>query len=98
MQYSAGSFAGIIVEWFAWILRPERHARRPEGPFPLRAAVEDHTPEVVLDQAITPLGALVMRAALTARRLQHGRVQAYLLYLIAGLVAVAALMLAGGAR
>ncbi|HAB17491.1 MAG TPA: NADH-quinone oxidoreductase subunit H, partial [Verrucomicrobiales bacterium] len=25
MQYSAGSFAGIITEWFAWILRPVRH-------------------------------------------------------------------------
>src|SRR5581483_5248065 len=22
MQYTAGSFAGIITEWFAWILKP----------------------------------------------------------------------------
>ena len=29
MQYTAGSFAGIITEWFAWILRPERHEHRP---------------------------------------------------------------------
>ena len=34
MQYTAGSFAGIITEWFAWILRPERHEQRPERSFP----------------------------------------------------------------
>jgi hypothetical protein len=30
------------------------------------------------------------------RRLQHGRVQAYLFYLVLGLVALAALVLTGG--
>jgi len=98
MQYTAGSFAGIIVEWFAWILRPRRHDHPPEGLFPGAAASEEHTPEVVLEEVITPAGSLVMRIALAARRLQHGRVQAYLLYVIAGLIAVAALALAGGAR
>ena len=98
MQYTAGSFAGIIVEWFAWILRPRRHDHRPEGPFPHPAAREEHTPEVVLEEVVTPAGSLVMRIALAARRLQHGRVQAYLLYVLAALLAVAALALAGGAR
>jgi hydrogenase-4 component B len=95
MQYTAGSFAGIIVDWFAWILRPQRHEHRPEGVFPLTATSEEHTPEVVLEQVIAPAGSLVMRFALAARRLQHGRIQAYLLYVIAGLVAIAALVLVG---
>ncbi|MFA5057286.1 MAG: proton-conducting transporter membrane subunit [Opitutaceae bacterium] len=96
MQYTAGSFAGIIVEWFAWIMRPHRREHRPEGAFPLQAAVEDHTPETVLECVIAPLGALVLRVAHAARRLQHGRVQTYLLYLVAGITALAVLVLAGG--
>ncbi len=98
MQYTAGSFAGTIVGWFSWILRPQRHEHRPDGVFPRNAASEEHTPEVVLERVIAPVGSLVMRVALAARRLQHGRIQAYLLYVIAGLVALAALVLTGGAR
>jgi len=98
MQYTAGSYAAIITDWFAWLLRPRRHEHRPEGIFPRSAASDEHTPEVVLEQVVAPAGSVVMRLALAARRLQHGRVQAYLLYVIAGLVAVAALVLAGSAR
>jgi hydrogenase-4 component B len=98
MQYTAGSFAGIIVDWFAWILRPQRHGHPPEGVFPRAVTIEEHTPEVVLEQIIIPTGSVVMRLALAVRRLQHGRIQAYLLYVIAGLIAVAVLVLAGGAR
>jgi hydrogenase-4 component B len=98
MQYTAGSFAGIIVEWFAWILRPHRREFRPEGAFPVRAAVEDHTPESVLEFVVAPAGALVLRVARAARSWQHGRVQTYLLYLVAGIAALALLVLAGGRR
>jgi hydrogenase-4 component B len=34
MQYTAGSFAATITEWFAWILRPAQHADRPAVIFP----------------------------------------------------------------
>jgi hypothetical protein len=43
MQYTAGSFAGIINEWFAWILRPERHEHRPEVLLPHSASFTAHT-------------------------------------------------------
>jgi hydrogenase-4 component B len=56
MQYTAGSFAGIITEWFAWILRPVRHADRPEEIFPRSGPVEEHTPETVLERVIEPIG------------------------------------------
>ena len=94
MQYTAGSFAGIITEWFAWILQPERHEHRPEEPFPRRAAFEEHTPETVLERVIEPCARLVMWVSGVARRLQHGRTHAYILYLILGLAAVAAMTLA----
>jgi hydrogenase-4 component B len=96
MQYTAGSFAGIITEWFAWILRPERHGHRPDATFPQRAAFEEHTPETVLERVIEPCARLVMWVSGVARRLQHGRTQAYILYLILGLAAVAAMTLAWG--
>jgi hydrogenase-4 component B len=95
MQYTAGSFAGIITEWFAWILRPIRHEHRPEEAFPARASFEQHTPETMLEYVIEPTGRVVMQAARTARRFQHGRVQAYLLYLLLGLAALAGLMWIG---
>jgi hydrogenase-4 component B len=94
MQYTAGSFAGIITEWFAWILRPERHEQRPEATFPRRAAFEEHTPETVLERVIEPCARRVMWVSGVARRLQHGRTHAYILYLIFGLAAVAAMTLA----
>jgi hydrogenase-4 component B len=96
MQYTAGSFAGIITEWFVWILRPVKHEHRPENAFPVRASFEKHTPETVLEYVVEPAGGAVMQLALAARRFQHGRVQAYLLYLLIGVAALALVVLLGG--
>jgi len=97
MQYTAGSFAGIVTEWFAFILRPVRHELRPVGPLVYTARFEEHTPETVLERVVEPAAALVQRAANVARRLQHGRVQAYLLYLLVG-IALLTLVVLSGAR
>jgi hydrogenase-4 component B len=91
MQYTAGSFAGIITGWFDWILRPQRHEKLPKDNFPVHAHFEEHTPETVLEDVVEPAGALVMRISSAVRRLQHGRVQAYILYLLVGLAALAIL-------
>ena len=98
MQYTAGSFAGIITEWFAWILRPVRHEHRPEVTFPLSASFTAHTPETVLEHVVAPVGRVVMRVSRATRSLQHGRLQSYLLYLLIGLAALAVLVLFGGGR
>lgn len=98
MQYTAGSFAGIITEWFAWILQPQRHEQRPTETFAPHASCEEHTPETVLERIIEPAGGMVMQIATAARRLQHGRVQAYILYLAIGIAALAGVVLLGGAR
>jgi hydrogenase-4 component B len=96
MQYTGGSFAGIINEWFAWIVRPKRHDHRPETAFPAHASSREHASETILEYAVEPAGDMVIRIANYARRLQHGRLQAYLLYIVAGLAALAALVLFGG--
>jgi hydrogenase-4 component B len=96
MQYTAGSFAATITEWFASILRPARHDERPVELFPARARFSDHTPETVLEHLVAPVGDAVMQISSAARRLQHGRVQSYLLYLAIGVAVLAGIVLFGG--
>ena len=98
MQYTSGSFSGITAGWFGWILRPERMVRRPRGPLPAGASRVEHIPETVLEQLIIPVGGVVLQASAAVRRLQHGRLQFYVLYVVLGLAAIGALVLAGGVR
>jgi hydrogenase-4 component B len=98
MQYTAGSFADIITGWFDWILRTQRHSHLPRDNFPAHAAYQEHTPETVLEHVVEPVGAGVMRVSLVVRRLQQGRLQAYILYLLIGLAALVALALMGGGK
>jgi hydrogenase-4 component B len=98
MQYTAGSFAGIINEWFDWILRRERHEQLPEENFPKHAHQVEHTPETVLEKIVQPIALAVLNLSAVARRLQQGRVQTYLLYLLIGIAALAILVVIGGAQ
>jgi hydrogenase-4 component B len=98
MQYTAGSFAALITEWFAWILRPARHEHRPAEPLPASARYEEHTPETILEHLIVPAGGVVMQISRAARGLQHGRLQAYLLYLLVGVAALAGVVVMGGGQ
>jgi hydrogenase-4 component B len=98
MQYTAGSFAGIITGWFAWILRPQRHSHPPRENFPAHSSYDEHTPETVLEQVVEPAGAGVMWVSTAVRHLQHGRLQAYIFYLLVGLAALIVLALIGGGK
>jgi hydrogenase-4 component B len=98
MQYTAGSFAGIITGWFDWILRPQRHEKLPKDNFPAHAHFEEHTSATVLEKVVEPAGRQVMHISPAVRRLQHGRVQAYILYLLAGLAALAILVALEGPK
>ncbi|MBK9990800.1 MAG: NADH-quinone oxidoreductase subunit H [Verrucomicrobia bacterium] len=98
MQYTGGSFGDIGAGWFFWILRTERKLRRPRGPFPEAASQVERVPETVLEQVIGPVGYVVMRVSTAVRHLQQGRLQSYILYLVAGLAALAVLVVLGGAR
>ena len=63
---------------------------------PSSAVVSEHTPETVLECVVEPAGTALMRIVQVVRRLQHGRVQAYVLYLLVGLGALASLVLLHG--
>lgn len=97
MQYTSASFAGIAGGWFRWLLQPERTLRRPRGLFPEEAIRLERVPETVLERLIGPVSVAVMQVSAAARRLQHGRLQSYVVYVVAGLMALGVLVLLGGA-
>src|SRR5699024_1613764 len=80
MQYVSASFAGIVSGWFRWLLQPERKLRRPRGYFPVEAIRLERVPETVLERMIGPVGAGILQVSAAVRRLQHGRLQFYILY------------------
>ena len=98
MQYTGASFAGIAAGWFGWVLQPERSLRRPRGYFPAEAIRLERIPETVLERLITPVGSAILNVSAAVRRLQHGRLQFYILYVVAGLVALSILVILGGAK
>jgi hydrogenase-4 component B len=88
MQYTASSFAQIVVGLFAWALRPRTHRPEELGLFPSRADFHSETPETVLDEVVLPtfrLGAWVLS---WLRVLQQGSVQSYLMYIFVALIAL----------
>jgi hydrogenase-4 component B len=89
MQYTSGSFADTAGGWFNWILQRERVQRRPHTAFAGRSRRINRVPETVLEHVVAPAAALVMRLSAAARRLQHGRLQFYLMYLAGGLAVLA---------
>jgi hydrogenase-4 component B len=52
----------------------------------------------VLEKIVQPVAAAVLQVSAVARRLQHGRVQAYILYLLIGIALLGVLVAMGGAQ
>ncbi len=88
MQYTSSSFAQPIVDAFAGILGTKKKETRPEGFFPSAGAFSSRTADVVADGAIRPVFAALARFMGGLRRFQHGRLQAYVLYIAIALAAL----------
>ena len=71
---------------------------RPRGHFPKAAIRLERVPETVLECIIAPVSVVIMKVSTAVRRLQHGRLQFYILYVVAGLIALGALVVLGGAQ
>ena len=84
--------AGVAAGWFDWALHPELRQRRPRGQFPASAFRRERIPETVLEKILGPVSAAIRQLAAVARRLQHGRLQFYLLYVVIGLAALGLLV------
>jgi hydrogenase-4 component B len=86
MQYTASSFAQMLVHAFSWALRPRRHAPAPLDLFPAPAHFHTHVPDPVLDTFILPGMRVSARLLASLRVLQQGHVHAYLLYIFVALL------------
>lgn len=96
MQYTSGSFAGIVTGWFRGVFRPDCQVRRPRGLFPSQARRVERMPDPVLAQVIVPTGGWILQVSTAVRTLQHGRLQLYLLYVVAALLVLGGLVFLGG--
>jgi NADH:ubiquinone oxidoreductase subunit 5 (subunit L)/multisubunit Na+/H+ antiporter MnhA subunit len=85
MQYTSSSFASTLVGMFRWILRPAIHREVPVGLFPGRASFSSHVSDIVLDGLLNPFWDGLKSRLASARVLQQGRVQRYLLYILLAL-------------
>jgi NADH:ubiquinone oxidoreductase subunit 5 (subunit L)/multisubunit Na+/H+ antiporter MnhA subunit len=81
MQYGGSSLARSLVDQLDPLLRSRRLVPALQGAFPRVAACASEVPDVVLDRLVLPALAGCSRGLLRLRRLQQGRVQAYVLYI-----------------
>jgi hydrogenase-4 component B len=88
MQYTASSFARGPVGYFGWALRPRSKGAPVAKLFPVGARFESHVLDTVLDRAVVPAFRAGAWLARKGRILQQGRIQLYLLYVVATLVAL----------
>jgi hydrogenase-4 component B len=98
MQYTGGSFSGIVAGWLPRLLGHDRVFRRPRGAFPSSSLLIEDFPDTVLTRVVEPASVAILRVSTATRRLQHGRLQFYLVYLLCGLAVLAILVWIGVER
>jgi hydrogenase-4 component B len=86
MQYTASSFADMLVGFFAFVLRPRTHSPRLAAVFPKGEGFHSHVPETVLDVLVVPSTRWVARGFQWMRWVQRGDVHRYLLYILVTLI------------
>jgi hydrogenase-4 component B len=88
MQYTSSSFAQMLVELFAWALRPRTHKPKIAAIFPQETAFHSEVPDPVLDEAVLPTVRFGARVFSWFRFVQQGSIQAYLFYIFLALIAL----------
>ncbi len=86
MQYTASSFAQILVGLFAWVLRPRMHQPSRLPLFPTKTHFHSQVPDVVFEEAALPAFRGGAWLCSYCRLLQQGNIQTYLLYIVAALL------------
>lgn len=88
MQYTASSFADPFVLLFRLLLRTRRGQGVPAGFFPREARFSSDSPDPFASSLFAPAFHAVAWLASKLRRLQHGRIQIYVLYIALTLIAL----------
>ncbi len=82
MQYTSSSYAQFSTSLFRDLLAPQVHAEKATGYFPSPGHCESHTPDAVLDRFLPWMNMYVHEGLRRVQRLQQGRVQFYLAYVL----------------
>jgi hydrogenase-4 component B len=90
MQYTSSSFAATLVGLFSGLLRP--HTKTPQvlGHFPKPVAFRSHVPEVLLEGVYLPAFSILNLRLSLVRKLQHGKLHLYILYIVVTLIVLLA--------
>jgi hydrogenase-4 component B len=88
MQYTSSSFAQMLVELFAWALRPRVHPPKVDDLFPTSSRFHSEVPDTVLADAVLPATRGLAWLASGFRIVQQGSIQAYLVYIFVTLIAL----------
>lgn len=86
MQYGASSFAQPLTDFFQPALRVARHYDGISGYFPGKTSFHTEAKAVFYDNFYTPAAAQIRRLAFRFSWLQQGRLQFYILYIVAALM------------
>ncbi|MCC7261518.1 MAG: hypothetical protein IT369_03245 [Candidatus Latescibacteria bacterium] len=93
MQYTASSFAQMIVALFAWVLRPRAHQPVVQGAFPAPAQMYSHVDDAVLDRLLVPTGRNARQWLRRFHWFQQGLTQHYVLYILIAVILVLGTMI-----
>ncbi len=85
MQYTSSSFAQPLTDLFRLFLHTRQKVQKPKGLFPSSASFLSETPDVFQKGFYEPAFSLVARLMSVLQWLQQGRVQIYILYIVATL-------------
>lgn len=93
MQYTASSFAQMVVGMFGWALRPRTRLPQIEGTFPIATEMHSHVNELILDRVLLPTGHTAERGFRWFHRYQQGLTQHYVLYILITVIVLLAALL-----
>jgi len=98
MQYTSTSFADPVLAPFSSALRIRNAGGLPDGIFPAEAHYEKHVGDMAGERVLLPAWRRFLRTAHRLKVIQHGRMQLYLVYILATLVALVLWQLSGAMR
>lgn len=86
MQYTASSFADPLTDLFSPVLGTRQKGSKVKGCFPRAADFHSDTPDAAREHIFAPVFKLVGRLISPLRRVQHGNLNGYLLYIAITLI------------
>jgi hydrogenase-4 component B len=90
MQYTAASFPAPALGTFEGLVSRTVEGGPPEGYFPTTARREERLADAAGERFVVPLARRFLEGLARVRALQGGRLQLYLLYVLATLIALLA--------